>query len=328
MTKAQAGQRAQQIAAGFRVALDAARAHEGATAPNPAVGCVLLDAEGQVLIAAGHPRAGQPHAEASAIAQARAEGIADRIHTVLVTLEPCNHHGRTGPCSEAILTTPAQEVWYAMPDPNPVASGGAARLASAGLTVQPLAALDHPDRDALQAEAARLLAPFATRVTQGRPFVTVKQALDADGSMIPPKGRKTFTGPQALTLAHRLRRRADAILTGSGTIVADRPELTVRHVPDIPGKRRILCILDRRGRVDAAYLAEAEARGFRPLIATDLATALANLAEQGCNEVLVEAGPAITDAVRQLGLWDEWVRIDKGQGPEGADRITITSRNG
>lgn len=328
MTTVQADQKAARIAAGFRLALDAARAHEGATAPNPAVGCVLLDRAGEVLIAAGHPGAGQPHAEAQAIAQARAAGIADRIHTVLVTLEPCNHHGRTGPCSEAILTTPAQEVWFAMPDPNPIASGGAARLAAAGLSVRPLAALDHPDRDALQAEAARLLAPFATRVTQGRPFVTVKQALDAQGSMIPPKGRKTFTGPQALTLAHSLRRRADAILTGSGTILADRPELTVRHVPDIPGKRRILSILDRRGRVDAAYLAEAEARGFRPVIAIDLVAALKDLAAQGCNEVLVEAGPVITEAVRDLGLWDEWVRIDKGQGPDGSDRITITSRNG
>ena len=290
------------IAAAFARAIAAARFHEGATAPNPAVGCVLLDAAGTILIVAGHPGAGQPHAEARAIQLARVAGVADRIHTVIVTLEPCNHQGRTGPCTTAILTTPAAEVWYALPDPNPLASGGAAALA----------------------KAARLLAPFATRVRLRRPFVTVKQAVDGRGSMIPPPGQKTFTGPEALTLAHQLRRRADAVLTGSGTVLADRPEFTVRHVPDIPGKSRILCILDRRGRVDSGYLAEATARGFRPMIAADLATALRDLALEGCNEVLVEAGPAVTKAVRAAGLWDEWVLIEKAM-PDQRDRITISA---
>lgn len=319
--------RASVLAAAFRHALTAAAEHEGATAPNPAVGCVLLDVGGMVLAVAGHAGAGQLHAEALAIQRAREAGLADRIATVVVTLEPCNHHGRTGPCSQAILTTPAREVWYALPDPNPIASGGAERLRRAGLTVTPLAALDHPDRAQLLADGTRLLAPFATRVQRGRPFVTVKQAVDANGSMIPPPGQKTFTGPEALTLAHGLRRRADAILTGSGTVVADRPELTVRHVPDIPGKSRILCILDRRGRVDAEYLAAASQRGFRPMIATDLVTALKDLAIAGCNEVLVEAGPTLTEAVRTAGLWDEWVLIEKAV-LQGRDRITITGRTG
>jgi diaminohydroxyphosphoribosylaminopyrimidine deaminase/5-amino-6-(5-phosphoribosylamino)uracil reductase len=126
-----------------------------------------------------------------------------------------------------------------------------------------------------------------------------------------------------LLLAHRLRRRADAILTGSGTILADRPKFTVRHLPDIDGKSRILSVLDRRGRVDAEYLVQARLRGFRPEICTDIALALRGLAEAGCNEVLVEAGPQITEAVRSLGLWDEWVLIEKL--PQGqSDRITIT----
>lgn len=315
--------RAAVLAASFRHALSLAAAEEGATSPNPTVGCVLLDAAGQILMAAAHPGAGQPHAEALAIHRAREAGLVDRIETVIVTLEPCNHHGRTGPCTEAILATPAREVWYAVADPNPVASGGAEHVRRAGLTVHALAGLDHPDRAALLADATRLLAPFASRVQRGRPFITVKQALDIAGSMIPPPGQKTFTGPEALTLAHRLRRRADAILTGSGTVLADRAAFTVRHVPDIPGKSRILCILDRRGRVDAAYLDEARQRGFRPVIASDIAKALQDLAAQGCNEVLVEAGPALLKTLHDTGLWDDWVLIQ--QAPPGqADPITIT----
>lgn len=316
--------RAAQIGAAFRLAVAEALIHEGATAPNPAVGCVLLDAQGQVLVAAGHARAGAPHAEAAALAQARALGLADRIHTAVVTLEPCNHHGRTGPCAEALIKAGVAEVWMALPDPNPQASGGAGRLGAAGVAVHGLAELDHPDRDGLMQDAGRLLAPFATRIRRGRPFVTVKQALDPQGSMIPPPGHKTFTSPAALTLAHQLRRRADAILTGSGTVLADRPEFTVRHVPDIPGKSRALVILDRRGRVDPAYLEAARARGFRPRLAQDLAQALADLAREGCNEVLVEAGPAVTEAVRAAGLWDEWVTIRKGANPDGSDRITLS----
>ncbi|MBC7736019.1 MAG: bifunctional diaminohydroxyphosphoribosylaminopyrimidine deaminase/5-amino-6-(5-phosphoribosylamino)uracil reductase RibD [Candidatus Saccharibacteria bacterium] len=310
------------IAAAFSQALAAAEATVGATAPNPSVGCVLLDGAGQILITAAHPAAGQPHAEALAIALARQAGLADRIATVVVTLEPCHHQGRTGPCTDAILTTPARQVWYAVADPNPTASGGAEALRRAGLQVRMLCDLPHPDAPRLLAVATRLLAPFATRVQMGRPFVTVKQAVGANGSMIPPPGQKTFTGAEALTLAHQLRRRADAILTGSGTVLADKPEFTVRRVPDIPGKSRHLCILDRRGMVGATYLAEATRRGLRPYVATDLATALTDLAAQGCNEVLVEAGPAITEAIRISGLWDEWVRIDQGN----PDRITISSR--
>ena len=125
----------------------------------------------------------------------------------------------------------------------------------------------------------------------------------------------------ALRLAHELRRRADAIVTGSGTILADAPEFTVRHVPDFAGKSRVLCIMDRRGRVDAAYVHAAEARGFRTLIAQDIEGALRDLAGMGCNEALVEAGPSLLDTVERLGCWDEWVTI---QQPD--DQISIRVR--
>lgn len=313
-----------EIAEAFRLALELAAEQEGATAPNPAVGCVLLDVQGKVLTAAAHLGAGQPHAEARAIQMACEAGLTARIHTVVVTLEPCNHHGRTGPCTAAIQTTPAREVWYAVADPNPTAAGGAAALAQSGLVIRDLSQLDHPDSAALQARATRILAPFASRIQRGRPFVTVKQALDPQGNMIPPPGQKTFTGPQALILAHRLRRRADAILTGSGTILADAPDFTVRHLSDIPNKRRWLCILDRRGRVGADFMQAAPARGLDPMLAQDPAQALQDLAALGCNEVLVEAGPLVTEAIRQSGLWDEWVLIRTGP----PDTITVTSRQG
>jgi diaminohydroxyphosphoribosylaminopyrimidine deaminase / 5-amino-6-(5-phosphoribosylamino)uracil reductase len=308
------------IAAAFSAALDLARDQMGNTAPNPSVGCVLLDQGGEVLASAAH--FGLPHAEVRAITQAQSLGVADRIHTVVVTLEPCNHTGRTGPCSHAILATSAQALWYALPDPTAQAAGGAAHLAAAGLDVRSLDQLDHPQQDALLSDAHRLIAPFLTRITKHRPFVTVKQALDGQGSMIPPAGQKTFTGPQALQLAHELRRRADAIMTGSGTILADHPAFNVRHVADFAGKSRILAILDRRGRVCDDYLRAAKSRGLRPMIVTDLAQALADLADMGCNEVLVEAGPSILDSLAPTDLWDEWVLIRHSQS---GDDITISN---
>lgn len=314
------------IADAFARAIAAATDYAGATSPNPPVGCTILDAAGNLLAVEAHRKAGEAHAEARAIAACQAAGTIERIHTIVVTLEPCNHHGRTAPCAEAILSTPAREVWIAEADPNPrVEGGGAARLAAAGLSVRPLAELDHPEAARLAAKAERLVAPFVTWVTTGRPFVTVKQALDETGSMIPPLGRKTFTSQASLVLAHRMRRRADAILTGSGTILADRPEFTVRHVPDHPGKSRILAILDRGGRVPADYLAEAAQRGLRPLRFADIDEALVRLGAEGVHEVLVEAGPTLTAAILSAGIWDEHVAIRK-IGAGMPDHVTI-SRN-
>ena len=306
------------LAVAMREALAAARRFEGATAPNPPVGCVLLDAAGNVLAVAAHQRAGTPHAEALAIAEARDNGNLGALHTVVVTLEPCNHHGRTPPCSEAILATPARRVVIGVADPNPrVAGGGAERLRQQGLDVQSFKG------DATQLR--RLIAPFAKRVTQGLPFVTVKQAVNRAGSMVPPAGQKTFTSQGSLLLAHALRRRADAIITGSGTILADDPQFTVRHLPDHVGKRRRLYILDRRGRVPAAYLEAASQRGLDAVIATDFAAVLEDAASAGCNEVLVEAGSQLTTHVLQGPYWDEHVRITQ---TDGEDKVEILTQAG
>jgi diaminohydroxyphosphoribosylaminopyrimidine deaminase/5-amino-6-(5-phosphoribosylamino)uracil reductase len=310
------------VAEALRVALAAAEAFAGATAPNPPVGCVILDKDGVLLATAAHRRAGTPHAEALAIDACRRAGTLPRIHTVVVTLEPCNHFGRTPPCAEAILNTPAQRVVIGAADPNPkVCGGGADRLIAAGIDVMFMERIDKN----LAAQSRRLIAPFAKWSKTGLPFVTVKQALDETGSMSPPPGQKTFTSPSSLDLAHRLRRRADAMMTGSGTILADLPEFTVRRVPDHPAKRRVLTILDRRGRVPESYLEQARHRGFDPLIATDVAEALTALGEKEVLEVLVEAGPQLTSYILHHALWDEHVLIRKSAN--GQDDVSITHRS-
>lgn len=308
------------IVSAFKQALAAAREFEGATAPNPPVGCAILDDTGHLLACEAHRRAGEAHAEARAIDRCRMLGVAHRIHTVVVTLEPCAHEGRTPPCTDALLGTPARQVWIGTPDPNPgVTGGGARRLAQAGLEVSAIADLDHAEAAMLHAQAARLIAPFAKRVGSGLPWITVKQAVDAAGGMVPPPGLKTFTGPDALVVAHRLRRRADAIVTGSGTVLADEPFFTVRHVEDVPGKRRALVVLDRRGRVPGGYLDAARARGFDARVARSLPEALGTLAAEGALEVLVEAGAQVTAHVLAELPWDEHIRI--AVGADGHERI-------
>ena len=137
----------------------------------------------------------------------------------------------------------------------------------------------------------------------------------------------TFTSEPALRFAHALRRRADALLTGSGTVLADNPGFDVRRVPDHPGRRRQLAILDRRGRVPAQYLADARDRNLDAFLSEDLEAALDRLGGAGALEVLVEAGPALLASLDAAGSWDEWIVIRKGEGAD-ADRAEIRGRDG
>ncbi len=309
-------------------AVEAAALFRGATAPNPPVGCTLLDEAGRVLAIKAHQRAGGPHAEAAAVAACRDAATLDRIRTVVVTLEPCNHWGRTPPCTEAILSTPARCVVVGAADPNPaVAGGGLERLRAAGLAVLELGHMADLRSAALAARCSDLVAPFAKRAATGRPWVTVKQALDPLGSMIPPAGAKTFTSPAALRFAHALRRRADAVLTGSGTVLADDPDFTVRRVPDHPGRQRQLAILDRRHRVPARYMEAAAARNLVAFTSDDLGAALDRLGAAGALEVLVEAGPAVTAAVLHGDAWDEHVVIFKSETSGSTDRAEVRRRD-
>jgi diaminohydroxyphosphoribosylaminopyrimidine deaminase/5-amino-6-(5-phosphoribosylamino)uracil reductase len=308
-------------------ALQAAAAMRGATAPNPPVGAAALDAQGNLLGTAAHEKAGTPHAEAGLLTQLEAQGLLGRAQTLLVTLEPCNHTGRTPPCTEAILRAKIRRVIYAVADPNPrVAGGGALALRERGVDTWALQDLQASDltlreqQNQLLQEAQQLIAPFRKWSITGLPYVTIKRALTAQGSMIPPLGTKTFTRETSLDLAHQLRRRADAVLTGSGTVLADEPEFTVRRVPDHPGKQRKLVILDRRGRVPESYREVAQNRGFEVWMRVDLQAALAELGKAGCLEVLVEAGPTLSDSVLESGHWDESIRI---QSFSDRDEVTV-----
>jgi diaminohydroxyphosphoribosylaminopyrimidine deaminase / 5-amino-6-(5-phosphoribosylamino)uracil reductase len=306
------------VAEAMKAALACARLWEGATAPNPPVGCTLLDAHGRIITTAAHHGAGQLHAEALAIRHAREAGQADQIHTVVVTLEPCNHHGRTPPCTDAILSTAAKNVVIGMPDPNPLVQGGGAdRLRAAGLGVSYF----NGDRSQLE----RLIAPFKKHKLQGLPWVTVKQAINRDGNMLPPVGQKTFTSQGSLLVAHALRRRADAIFTGSGTVLADDPQFTVRLLNDHASKRRTLVLFDRRNRIPASYVTAAEQRGFNVVKSDDLETALRDIAKSGGLEVLVEAGPELTAHVLQSPFWDEHATITQ---TNAEDVIKVTTNGG
>lgn len=214
----------------MRLACAEARKWLGATSPNPPVGAAALDSEGKILALTAHQRAGELHAEAVLIEQCRRQNLLHLIDTLCITLEPCNHHGRTPPCTEAIIAAGIKRVALGARDPNPhVKGGGIERLKQAGIEV-----ISGINED----ECRQLISSFAYAVQTGKPFVTLKRAFDPHGSMIPPPGQKVFTSPGSLRFAHRLRKKSDAILTGSGTILADNPLFTVREIPDFPGKRR------------------------------------------------------------------------------------------
>jgi diaminohydroxyphosphoribosylaminopyrimidine deaminase/5-amino-6-(5-phosphoribosylamino)uracil reductase len=289
----------------MREAVFEARKWLGATSPNPPVGAVALDEAGQVIATAAHQKAGELHAETLLIEACRDQKILEDLHTMCVTLEPCNHQGRTPPCTDAIIAAGIKRVVIGTRDPNPrVTGGGIEKLRAAGVEVITGVA---------EEECRQLMHAFLYNVKTGKPWVTVKRALTRDGSMIPPAGQKTFTSPSSLLLAHRLRKKSDAILTGSGTVLADHPLFTVRHVQDYPNKRRWLGILDRRGRTPSNYIEEAKTRGLDVVIYQNIAEAFDNLAEKGAQDVLVEAGPTLSESLLDSRLWTMSVTVRQAE---------------
>ena len=327
------------IRAGFEAALREAWKFVGATAPNPPVGAAMLDQEGKLLGAAAHQKAGTEHAEARLIRELTESKLISLAHTLIVTLEPCNHQGRTPPCTGAILAHPGiREIHIGVSDPNPHVKGrGAERLETEGRIVQWLT-----PEEPLRSECERLIAPFKKLSVSGRPWVLVKSAHrfestaerehaagDITGflgspeafsrSMVPPAGQKTFTSAQSLKNAHLLRKQSDAILTGSGTILADDPSFTVRLVPDHSGKLRKLMVLDTRSRVPTEWLTRAAGRGFEVIHISQRSTwdeILGGLGTRGCLQVLIEAGPGITSDVLLSKHWDEHVAFLSTPGHE------------
>lgn len=264
-------------------ALTLARRAEGYTSPNPAVGAVVVK-EGQIVGEGYHRRAGAPHAEVEAL---QAAGELAQGATLYVTLEPCNHHGRTPPCTEAIIEANIAQVFYATGDPNPhVGGNGRRRLVEAGLAV-------HQGPCATEAQYLNRFFFHYTRT--GRPYVIAKFAASLDGKIATRTGHSQWiTGEVARQKGHTLRHQVDAILVGAGTAIADNPRLTTRLPrPDVRHPRRVL--LDSRGRVPPeARLFQADLPG-QTIVATTEAIPLArqvNLKKQGVEPLILPATPA------------------------------------
>lgn len=314
----------------MRRALALAALGEGRTSPNPLVGAVVLDAAGELVGEGFHARAGEPHAEVGALAQA---GARARGGTLIVTLEPCCHHGRTPPCSEAVIAAGISRAVVAMADPDPrVAGGGIARLRAAGLEVIEAVA---------EAEALRLNRAFVHRVRSGRPLGILKWAMSLDGRTALPNGQSQWiSGPDARAWVHRLRASCDAVIVGGGTLRADDPLLTSRGRRDPEPLRVVLSrsldlpeeaqLWDQavaptlvahapigapEQRLDTAR-AEATCALLDRLGVERLALArcepshlLEALAARGCNRVLWECGPELAAAALRQGCVQELAAV-------------------
>lgn len=268
-----------------------------ATGINPRVGCVILDPSGEVIGEGWHRGAGTPHAEAVALAtvpEGRARGA-----TVVVTLEPCNHTGRTGPCSEALIAAEISRVVYGVPDPGHLSRGGAERLRSAGVEVR---------SGVLAGEIAELLEDWLVAARLGRPHVTVKWASSLDGRIAAADGSsKWITGTAARQRVHEQRERSDAIVVGTGTVLSDDPSLTARgDGGELLGNQPVPVIIGLREIPgDAAVF-----RHPRPAIRLrthDLGDALDELHQHGFRRVFVEGGPGLVSAFVAAGLVDEYL---------------------
>lgn len=305
-------------------ALALAETAVGVSDPNPRVGCIIGAADGRVFGRGATQRAGGPHAEVVALREARAAGHELNGATVWVTLEPCAHHGRTPPCADALVAAGVGRVVVAAGDPFPaVAGAGLERLRAAGIAVE-LA-----DRD-LRRSSHELNIGFFSRVLRGRPWVRLKSAASLDGRTALPDGRSQWiTGPEARADGHAWRRRAGAVLSGIGTVLADDPRLDVRLVPTVLQPLRVVVdsvlrlpptarIISPPGHVviatAAAHGERAEAlrrHGVECLELpgadgrVDLGALLARLTERGVNELHVEAGAVLSGALLQAGLVDE-----------------------
>lgn len=264
--------------------------------PNPRVGCVLLDDAGATVAEGFHRGAGTPHAEADALAQA---GERARGTTAVVTLEPCNHHGRTGPCSEALVAAGVRRVVFAQPDPNPEAAGGADRLRAAGIEVE-------HGLDEGEARALNRVWTFAT--DQGRPFVTWKFATTLDGRSAAADGTSRWVSSRAARLdTHRLRATCDVMLVGTNTVAVDDPLLTVRDEQDRPLPHQPLrAVMGERDLDPGRRIFNADAESVH-LRTRDPHEALRQLYARGRQHVFLEGGPTLAAAYLRAGLVDEIV---------------------
>jgi diaminohydroxyphosphoribosylaminopyrimidine deaminase / 5-amino-6-(5-phosphoribosylamino)uracil reductase len=306
--------------AAMRRALDLARTPGVPRGPNPRVGCILLDGGGRAVAEGYHRGAGHPHAEVDALLTA---GDRARGTTVVVTLEPCNHTGRTGPCSAALRDAGVLRVVYAQPDRNPPARGGADALRMAGIDVV----------GGVLADEARAVNPEWTfAVDHGRPFVTWKFAATLDGRSAAADGTSRWiTSPEARADVHRLRAECDAILVGTGTIRADNPRLTVRDDHGEPLERRfqpLRAVMGMRPMPAGAAVID-DAADTIHLATRDPHAALAMLYSRGRRRVWLEGGPTVAAAFAREGLVDRVVAYLApallGAGPTAVGALGIAT---
>jgi len=291
--------------------------------PNPRVGCVLLDGTGSPVAEGYHRGAGTPHAEADAlsIAGARARGA-----TAVVTLEPCNHTGRTGPCTRALIAAGVRRVVFAQADASTIAAGGASTLRAAGIDVV---------GGLLADEAAAVNPTWTFAVTHGRPFVTWKLAASLDGRSAAADGTSRWiTSAQARADVHRLRSEADVVLVGTGTALADDPALTVRDGndrPQPPDRQPLRAVMGLRRLPPGARLFDASAPTVR-LATRDPADALQTLLDRDRHHVLLEGGPTLAGAFLAAGLVDRVVAYVAplliGDGPAAVAGAGVTTISG
>lgn len=268
----------------------------GGTSPNPVVGCVLLDPADRTVGEGWHERAGGPHAEVVALAAA---GDRARGATAVVTLEPCAHAGRTGPCAQALLAAGVVRVVVAVEDPTPAAAGGVAALRAAGVSVQ---------TGVLATAAAEGNEAWLLAVRERRPYVTWKYAATLDGrTAAADRTSRWITGSAARADVHRLRSQVDAVLVGTGTALADDPQLTVRDDSGAPAARQPLrVVLGERDLPPGARLHDRAAPTLQ-LRVRDPAAALARLYDRDVRHVLLEGGPTVAGAFVAAGLVDRVV---------------------
>ncbi len=276
-----------------------AAALAGPRGANPLVGAVILSPGGEQLATGYHRGAGTAHAEADAISEARKQGIDTVGTTMVVTLEPCNHVGRTGPCAQAIMAAGISKVIYAVDDPHDPAAGGARTLRSAGVEVRSGLALDRAfdlNRDWFDAVAAK------------RPFVTLHIAQTLDSRIAADDGTSQWiSSPESLADNHGLRGLIDAILVGTGTVLIDNPRLTARYAEgELSSRQPVRAVMGLRDVPEDAAVRGADGR-FVHLPTRDPAEALGMLFDQGVRHVMVEGGSSILSTFLGAHLVDELI---------------------
>lgn len=282
------------LAAHMARAIELARSPQAPRSANPRVGCVILDAAGRVVGEGFHRGAGSAHAEVVAL---RAAGPAARGGTAIVSLEPCRHVGRTGPCTSAIIEAGIARVVYAQADPTVRAGGGEQVLRAAGISIQ---------GGLLADEAALVNRAWTHWQVTGRPLVTAKCAMTIDARVAGPDGEPiAITGPAAHRWMHAFRSEVDAICVGTGTVRSDDPALTARDADGGLGPRQPLrVVVGQRGAPADARILDRQAPTLI-LRTRDLAGVLRELSHRQVQHVLVEGGPTLCTAFLAAGLVDE-----------------------